>query len=72
MEHILATKNESRLGDKVSTFALHFQDCIFWPLESIFVLNNNIIIINFWFYCRYDNISGSGSCCIQSDCFQNK
>ena len=29
MEHILATTNESRLGDKVSIFSQHFQDCIY-------------------------------------------
>ena len=29
MEHILAPTNESRLGDKVSTFSQHFQDCIY-------------------------------------------
>ena len=28
MEHILATTNESRLGDKVSIFSQHFQDYI--------------------------------------------
>ena len=29
VEHILATTNESRLGDKVSIFSQHFQDCIY-------------------------------------------
>ena len=29
MEHILATTNESRLGDMVSIFSQHFQDCIY-------------------------------------------
>ena len=29
VERILATTNESRLGDKVSIFSQHFQDCIY-------------------------------------------
>ena len=29
VEHILATTNESRLGDKVSIFSHHFLDCIY-------------------------------------------
>ena len=29
VEHILASTNESRLGDKVSIFSQHFQDCIY-------------------------------------------
>ena len=53
--HILA----SRLGDKVSVFSQHFQDCIYWPLESTFVLNNDAILISYLFIL---DISGSEKC----------
>ena len=53
VEHILATTNESRLGDKVSIFSQHFQDCIYWPFESTFVLNNDAILFIYLFYCGY-------------------
>ena len=53
MEHILATTNESRLGDKVSIFSQHFQDCIYCPFESTFVLKNDAILFIILFYCRY-------------------
>ena len=66
MEHILATTNESRLCDKVSSFSQHFQDCINWPFESTFM------VLFYLFFCFIVDISGSEKCCIQSNCYQKK
>ena len=52
MEHILATTSEGRLGDKVSIFSQPFQDCIYRPFESAFVLNNDAILFIYYFYFR--------------------
>ena len=72
VEHILATTNEGRLGDKDSIFSQRFQDCIYWPFESTFVLNNNAILIIYLFYWHFVDISGSEMCCIQSNCYHKK
>ena len=69
MEHILATTNESRLGDKVSIFSQHFQDCIYWPFESTFVSTTMQFYL---FICFIVDISGSEKWCIQSNCYQKK
>ena len=69
MEHILAITNESRLGDKVIIFSQHFQDCIYWPFESTFVLKNDAILFIILFYCKYIWIR---KVLLQNNCYHKK
>ena len=47
----LCSHNGSRLGDKVSTFSQHFQNCKYWVFGSTVVLNNDAILFIYLFDC---------------------